>query len=87
MDILLNYMLLDLKQRYTVQESFGGVLTNYELGMVRKVGQRLSIHRHEALKQLQAVDLERNILHAKCLRTAYVYAYCTPSLRLSRVVV
>ena len=37
-DILLNYMLLDLKQRYTVQESFGGVLTNYELGMVRKVG-------------------------------------------------
>ena len=69
-DILLNHMLLDLKQRYTVQESFGGVLTNYELGMVRKVGQRLSIHRHEALKQLQAVDLERNILHAKCLRTA-----------------
>ena len=80
-DILLNHMLLDLKQRYTVQESFGGVLTNYELGMVRKVGQRLSIHRHEALKQLQAVDLERNIPCYACARQPHVY-YCTPSLQV-----
>lgn len=69
-DILLNNMLLDLKHRQQVRSRNGPVLTSYELGMVKKVGGQLSSVRDEARKQLQVVDLERNILHAKCLRAA-----------------
>jgi hypothetical protein len=69
-DILLNNMLLDLKHRQEVRSRNGPVLTSYELGMVKKVGGQLSSIHGEARKQLQVVDLERNILHAKCLRAA-----------------
>ena len=69
-DILLNHMLLDLKERQRIRDRNGPVLTRYELGMVEKVGTQISSLHQEARSQLQVVDLERNILHAKCLRSA-----------------
>jgi len=63
-EIVLSYMLKDARERA------GMTTRNGFTAFDRQVGSRLSVHRSEKLLQMNVMDLERNLLLAKCLRKA-----------------
>jgi hypothetical protein len=63
-DIILSYMLQDARERTLMTEQRG-----YSI-MDRKVGHRLKDSHRDQIAQLHVMDLERNILLAKCIRKA-----------------
>ena len=64
LEILLSYMLTDAEERAGMTAEKGFTAAD------RKIGPQLSPVRHENLKQISVIDLEKNLMFAKCLRRA-----------------